>query len=125
MTAEVAGTICPGCGGLRKDWGHGEKEKSYPNGCFTCEFWSEKIKWAEEGDPLAVRVDGRHYHIGEENADPRGFRGFSGAKFVILFHDGRSVTSTNMWHQGTIPEMLRHLMPDNAVFIHEEKGKQP
>jgi len=38
---------------------------------------------------------------------------------VIKFRDGRSVTSTNLWCQGTIPLQYRDELPDNAEFVKE------
>lgn len=90
------------------------------NLCFECLFW---VKHLEGGDGQErVRIDGKHYIIGEETDAPKNYRGFSGEKFVIRFHDGREVTTTNLWGNGDIPPHFRERMPDNAVFVN--KGEQ-
>ena len=109
--------LCPGCHEPCRKWGHGEKEKSYPNGCFTCQFWVEKMDPDCRDSPLTVRISGRHYRIGPERAE--GFRGYGGARFVIQFHDGRKAVTTNLWSQGEIPEAFWALLPNNATFVKE------
>lgn len=81
--------------------------------CFLCGYWLEQIDVEPE---TRVVVDGVHYRLGNERSQSR-FRGYGGREFVIRFHDGREVTTTNLWHQGTIPEHLRDRLPDNAVFV--------
>lgn len=34
---------------------------------------------------------------------------------------GEVISSNNLWNQGTIPDCLRSLLPDNAEFIHDEQ----
>lgn len=82
--------------------------------CFYIDFWNDKVKIKD--NPRTVRIDGKHYHISNENSE-NPFRGFGGHKNVIRFFDGREVVSTNLWHNGTIPESHRELLPDNAEFI--------
>ena len=79
--------------------------------CFTCHHWARLLELAD--DPKTVRAKGHHYRIGPEG-EP--FSGFAGTKFVVKFYDGRVVTTTNLWHQGEIPERFRGRMLDNAVF---------
>ncbi len=81
--------------------------------CFHINFWNELADIKD--DPHVVRVDGVHYYIGNETQ--RGTRGFGGAKFHIKFFDGREVITTNLWHNGTIPESHKELLPDNAIFL--------
>lgn len=81
--------------------------------CFDCDFWLEYVERASES--TSIRVDGRHYIIGDEQAVSI-FRGHGGREFRIEFKDGRIVTSTNLWQQGEIPERFRDKLPDNAVF---------
>lgn len=91
-------------------------KKSHPylkDNCFTCNFWAEKIEAVN--DPRSVRIDGGHYWIGDEDPTNR-FRGFGGRRFNIKFHDGREVQTTNLWHQGQIPEHFRDILPDNAEW---------
>lgn len=89
--------------------------------CFHCSFWQPKISAAANRDPNAVRVKGVHYWIGDESSRARWFRGFAGQRFRIRFHDGREVTTTNLWCQGAIPERFRPQLPDNAEFISDDR----
>ena len=82
--------------------------------CFKIDFWNDKVKVKD--DPRTARISGRHYHISEENSRSP-FKGFGGCKSVIKFFDGREVITTNLWHNGEIPESHRGLLPDNAEFI--------
>jgi hypothetical protein len=85
--------------------------------CFNCHFWWEKVDYADK--PWVARIDGTHYIIGREPASPDEFQGFGGAEFRIRFHDGREVTSHNLWCQGDIPPHFRNRLLDNAEFINE------
>ena len=90
--------------------------KSYvENTCFTCSFWLRKINLPEEDEARRVIVDGQHYRLGLNNSGP--FRGFGGRKFTILFHDGRIVETSNLFHQGEIPIRFRGKLSNNAIFI--------
>ena len=86
--------------------------------CFNCNFWREKVLMKDK--PKVVRIKGSHYTIGAEEAPTGMFRGFGGRVFKILFDDGREVTTTNLWHQGIIPEHFKERLPDNAKFLTEE-----
>ena len=81
--------------------------------CFNCNFWAEKVGIKDR--PRVARIDGHHYQIGTDAGDT-AFRGFGGRKFVILFNDGRRMQTSNLWHQGEIPERFRERLPDNAKF---------
>lgn len=91
--------------------------------CHTCDFWMEKIRWAEHPDPLhqPVRVDGKHYCYDPRNLLVSGdsrYKGFGGSFFKICFLDTADVVVTNdLWHQGDIPARFRDRLPDNAVFL--------
>lgn len=82
--------------------------------CHSCDFWLGHVRDAAK--PEVARIDGTHYRIGKENANPDGFRGFAGQRFKIKFSDGREVETTNLWCQGAIPERFRNRLPDNAQF---------
>lgn len=83
--------------------------------CFKCNFWREKIAIKDRLN--VARIDGNHYTIErEEKLFLSEFRGFGGRKSVILFDDGRRVETTNLWHQGRIPEHFKERLPDNASF---------
>lgn len=83
------------------------------------DYWNEILVHDKERGN-AVIVNSTHYTLGDENT--RGSvssRGFGGAKYVIRFHDGREVVSTNLWYQGPIPPALHYMFPDNAEFVNK------
>src|SRR5215469_5247227 len=88
--------------------------------CFSCHFWSEHA--ANAADPRSVRIGGAHFWLGKEDPEIQ-FRGFGGRQFVIHFHDGRKVTTTNLWSQSEIPEVWQKVLPDNAVWGDAPKCK--
>lgn len=82
--------------------------------CFSENYWQERIPESKIS-PLCVIADGQMYWIGNEKIQSsHEFRGFGGAKWQIDFLDGRQVTSTNLWHNGVIPDKYRAQLPDNA-----------
>lgn len=84
--------------------------------CHECHFWLKKVHFNDQQKARQVIVNGVHHMLGEETGSGP-FRGFGGAEFTVCFNDGRSVVSTNLWHQGVIPEHFRKLLPDNAYFL--------
>lgn len=88
--------------------------------CFHINFWNEIVD--DKDNPNRVRVNGKAYYIGNEK-DKSSFRGFGGARFHIKFLDGREVISTNLWHNGEIPEDFRDRLSDNAVFVKDDIEK--
>ncbi|MCX4792550.1 hypothetical protein OG369_43015 [Streptomyces sp. NBC_01221] len=96
--------------------------------CFDCRFWTEKIRWAADGDQMpgnysqgpvpVARVNGRHYVVKPMNTTtPHQFLGFGGALWTFLFKDGREITSNDVMTQGEIPAHFRNRLPDNAVIV--------
>ena len=81
--------------------------------CFSIHFWNEKIEIKDNTN--IARIDGDHYTIAPDSNDY--FKGFGGRKFTIEFNDDRIVETKNLWHQGTIPESHKDLLPNNAKFI--------
>lgn len=84
--------------------------------CFITDFWNYYV--TQKDNPKCIRIDHTHYYIGSESKDNRdmGFRGFGGRKFTIKHNDGRLIITTNLWHQGVIPDSHLALLPDNAVW---------
>lgn len=95
---------CPVCG---KEVSFMMYTNACSNECFTKAFWNETL------DGNEVIIDGKCYHIGRED-DISSFRGYDGAKYHIIFNDGREVYTTNLWHNGTIP--AEYNKQDNARF---------
>ncbi|TDD36107.1 hypothetical protein E1286_38740 [Nonomuraea terrae] len=85
-------------------------------------FWGPGGYVENAVDPAdRVVVDGEHYAIG---GDTGGFRGHGGRRFDIEWFDGRTATTRNLWHQGTVPAEWRHRYPDNARFVHHHRRYQ-
>ena len=98
-----------------------EIEKSYYSNavlcsseCHTKHFWIGYV--ARKDEKNIVRHKGVHYVIGNEKSTSC-FRGFDGARFTIYFKDGRTVQTSNLWYQGTIPQGFRNILKDNADRI--------
>ena len=74
---------------------------------------------AEKDSPSQARIKGKCYTIQPDapKGTPHYFLGFGGGRFDIQFHDGRKITTHNLWYRGEIPEELRAEMPDNAEFV--------
>jgi DNA-directed RNA polymerase subunit RPC12/RpoP len=113
--SDIAGKIyiCEFCG---REYSRTCEDDAYiGNTCFYCSFWLKKINLPEEDEARLVIVDGQHYRLGLNNSAP--FRGFGGRKFTVVFHDGRMIETSCLWHQGEISEMFRQWLPDNAIFV--------
>ena len=80
--------------------------------CWHIDFWNEQVD--NKDDPKIVRIDGVQYRIGSKNQD--SFRGYSGREFRIKLFNGDIIETTNLWHNGDIPEEFKELLPDNAEF---------
>lgn len=97
--------------------------------CFIDTFWAELLE-ADKRHLFAVVTDDYvHYWIGDEDASPKRGpgRGFDGRRFRVSFKDGRVLWTTNLWHQGTIPENWQDRYIPNAEVvsdwnIHHECG---
>ncbi|MEV8636430.1 hypothetical protein AB0395_32735 [Streptosporangium sp. NPDC051023] len=85
-------------------------------------FWGPGSA-VDKADPeRRVVVDGEHYLIGD-GAD--SFRGFGGRRHDIEFFDGRTVTTRDLWHQGTVPPKWRERYPDNAKWAVKAEQSSP
>lgn len=92
--------------------------------CFNCHYWQLRVEMRD--NPRMIRVDGTVYVVGKESPKERSaFRGFGGAPFYILRH-GENVPfkTTNLWHNGKIPEHFKSLLPDNASFWTREEFEE-
>lgn len=80
--------------------------------CFTDNYWLERVN--NKASKSQVVINGYMFQIGSGLMG--GSKGFDGAKFVILFNDGRKVITDNLWSNGEIPEKFRAQLPDNAKW---------
>lgn len=77
------------------------------------QYWRLQCK-----DPRGLVIcDWNHYRICpiENNSDQ--YKGYGGSKFKITYLDGSVVYTTNLWSQGVIPVVYRHLYKNNALKI--------
>lgn len=107
---------CMACRGKIDQWHY------RPHYCFTCGFWMEKGNNFLKNELAIVTPDYIHFTIGpEKRPGPSDFKGSAGAKYYIIFFDGREtprlVVSENIWYQGEIPEHLRWKFSPNAVLV--------
>jgi hypothetical protein len=89
--------------------------------CYDCEFWHRLEILSDH--PSSARIGGKHYWIGRETSleeDPPKWRGMAGARAIIQFNDGRTVTTTNLWYQGVVPERWIGRLPNNARFVKQK-----
>ena len=86
--------------------------------CYNCNFWEIWVERKDHPDYEShiARINGEQYLLGPEDTFARP-RGMGGVHKVILFKDGRTVESTNVWHNGMIPLHFRNRLPDNATFV--------
>jgi hypothetical protein len=82
---------------------------------FSAFFWAEKVDWLNKGNQKVARIKGQHYVIEDEGAT--FFRGCGGHKHKIKYFSGEEIVTTNLWHQGEIPEELKEILKDNAEWI--------
>lgn len=82
--------------------------------CYSCNFWHEKM--LSPGRSLVV--DGCRYGIGSEGKSDNAHRGFGGQEFLVKFFEGVpfDILTTNLWHNGEVPDHYRDRLPDTAEF---------
>ena len=90
--------------------------------CFSCNFWTEYLDKQNRPNHVIVASaydDKAHDHfvIGPETNSTIAMKGHGGRKFIIRFKDGREVTTTNLWSQGTIPDRFKDRFKVNAEII--------
>lgn len=91
-----------------------EIEKSkYTNAVLCSSECFKRLFWKEALDDEALIIDGECYHVEPEKK--HGVKGFGGREFTIQKADGEIIKTTNLWHQGEIPDYAYR--PDNAKFI--------
>lgn len=84
--------------------------------CYSTDYWLDRVKRKDCREQLVIN----HivYQIGNETDT---FKGYDGARWYILYNNGVLRTTTNLWHNGTLPEAMWELLPDNAKFITREE----
>jgi hypothetical protein len=83
---------------------------------FSAYFWAEKVDWLNKGNKKVARINGQHHVIGDESVSDF-WKGCGGNQFKIKYFSGEEIVTTNLWHQGEIPEELKEILKDNAEWI--------
>lgn len=84
-------------------------------------FWSAQML---NGDgAIVIERDGKrhHYRIRPDDADQP--RGFGGARWVVLFSDGKRIETRNLWYQGEIGQNQWAMFPVSAKLCQKVKLK--
>jgi hypothetical protein len=104
--------ICDICGKAdsHKNWIGG---LSRDNICFSCDFWVKCVKEYKKGNKIVINRN--CYTVDDENK--KGFKGFDGRKFKIRMLNGSEFETSNLWHNGKVPERFNSYLQDNATFI--------
>lgn len=90
--------------------------------CFTCAFWVDWIArdTGQDADGRSVITPTyEHLRIGTIgfSAERNMMLGYGGAKWWVLFSDGRAIKTNNLWYQGVVPERFRDSLQANAELV--------
>lgn len=82
-------------------------------------YIEEWISKREKDPEHFIICGGERYYIGCEDTPARGRgRGFGGDTFYIRYLDSNKVVkSTNLYHNGDVPERWKGRLPDTVEFI--------
>lgn len=107
---------CCVCKGIVETTYYHKAQLIKKNMCFSCDCWGEKYKaFLKDNDTDIAVIDGTFYKICPNQPDKKT-SGFGGREFNIHFA-GKTVTTTNLWCGGDIPDIYRDKIPDNAKFV--------
>jgi hypothetical protein len=81
--------------------------------CFTCNHFMQRTRMLPNDRHIVINNE--MYWIGDETSSSSLLRGYGGRRFLII-RDNERIVTTNLWHNGTVPEHLRQYLPNNAVF---------
>ena len=109
--------VCKECGFVEnRSWRDGKaKELQDKQICYDCSFWLSVIE-----DNGLIIVDGDAYKDGGYQSGPSRWKGFGGHKFTIELYSGKTITTDNLSHRGSVPDRFKDRLPDNAKFLNEK-----
>lgn len=81
-------------------------------------FWNSQLKDRDN----AFVINGEHYRTGK--AYPQKGYGFNGEHYRIVTLAGQVIDTCDLWHQGTVPQEYKEVLPDNAKFARLIEVKQ-
>ncbi|MFI0742768.1 hypothetical protein ACH4PU_32505 [Streptomyces sp. NPDC021100] len=94
--------------------------------CRSCDFWLTCLGYMMLGDQdpdgrRVLRIDGRHYLTWTEDQGLPPEIGYAGPWVLHYTYlddpTGTVHTTREIWLMGTIPDLYRERMPDNAAFV--------
>lgn len=86
------------------------------NMCFICSLWLDYLDELNK-DERVVFINNCRYTIGDETPSLSTYRGFGGRRFIIKYlNTNDTITTTNLWHNGEVPEHMQHMFPNTATF---------
>lgn len=95
---------------IRLSYGNLNTELETNQVCIDCHFWTNVLNSRKK-----IVISGKCYHI--DPNEKSEYKGFDGRRFKIQFLDGTLIETTNLWHNGTVPEHFLGRFPDNAKFV--------
>jgi hypothetical protein len=94
--------------------------------CQNCAFWLRKQNMYGTGFDKHFVVDNTMYLAHNSKSPSEGgptMRGHGGRETIVLFSNNTTITTTNLWCQGEIPEDMKSLFPVNAKFVYVDNAK--
>lgn len=88
--------------------------------CFYCDLAVERDERLKRDHPRMTIIDGRIYGPGSRTSG--SFRGMAGRRFDIEFiapskHEGKRITTFDLWAGETLTPSQREQFPDTARFL--------
>ena len=93
------------------------KELEDSQHCFDCNFWDTRLIEMQTDPNYYVANGNLFWDGGHGKTDIFGYKAHGGYPFYIKCHDGRKVTTDNLWHNGEIPPEWIEKFPNTAVFV--------
>lgn len=113
---------CVGCGKEAKDTYVEPTRTAMRNSrlCFICNHWAEFERDCLANHTKMTIIGGSIYSPGNRTSGE--FRGMAGRRFDIEYvepsiYAGQRITTFDLWTGGTIPERLKDIFQDTAVFL--------
>ncbi len=87
--------------------------------CYTCGMWTDMV----EEKPLyknRIVINNTLYEIHKDEPVSR-WAGYAGRRFNILFNNGNTKVTHNLFYIGEIPKNFRDRFPNEATFISDKE----
>ena len=109
---------CVECGGwVEMNYRHSAQLRALGE-CFKCHYWLERVRQPDRMNVAIIDESrGRCYYTVGDRTGPSDCLGYGGQRFDIEFHDGRQVTTNDLWFGGEVPQRFLDRLPANARFL--------